>query len=250
VRGTLTNQPRVSLRRYVRTKSSRVVIITSGMRFHGKGEKNMQALAVRLIIFGIIVFVLYIKLGREFMKISNKKKALVLFAMSFMFGALQSIPFEAPFLKFNTPEQAFEYSYFNEKILKVIELSDSALVVYGDASELKFTIIPKSSNEWDYVNPANIQKSIAKSYDMKFIFSITNPNIGRTIIIVWDGFMKDPIRFQAVTDKDGIEFHKEVFKEVTFQDIDYYSVVYWQSIDSSKKKDYQVEIDGTLVKFK
>ena len=147
----------------------------------------MQALTVRLVIFGIISFALYIKFGREFMKISNKRKAIVLLTISLLFGILQSIPFEAPFLKFKTAEKSFEYSYFGEKIFKLIELNDSAFIIYGrDENELKYTIIPRKGAEWSYINPSHIQKDSAKFMSKMFVFSETNPSIDRTMIIIVD----------------------------------------------------------------
>ncbi|MCM1226057.1 MAG: hypothetical protein NC320_01355 [Clostridium sp.] len=58
------------------------------------------------------------------------------------------IPFENLFLKFDTPEKAFNYSHSNAKIIKIIDEDNSALVIYREKGSTYSKILYNSDDKW------------------------------------------------------------------------------------------------------
>jgi len=110
----------------------------------------MLYLLIRIVIIAIITLIT-ILIHNKFDHISNKRKSktisfLVVIAI---FYVLLLIPFEAEIIKFKSPIDAFQYSYFNEKIINVIEEDDCAFILYGkDPASMQFTVIEKKNDNW------------------------------------------------------------------------------------------------------
>ncbi|WP_337484384.1 hypothetical protein [Porcipelethomonas sp.] len=77
------------------------------------------------------------------------KKRLLKFIPSIFLSLLIFImPFENLFLKFDTPELAFNYSISNRNIIKIVPNKLSALVIYEENGHTTATLINKCDDKW------------------------------------------------------------------------------------------------------
>lgn len=99
----------------------------------------------------IIISIIYFK------NKNNRKRLLKLILGIFLSIIISMMPFENLFLKFNNPEQAFNYAVNNCDIIKTVKTDQSALVIYNDSGSIKATLVNNYNGDWKAIFLPNDQ---------------------------------------------------------------------------------------------
>ena len=113
------------------------------------------SVSICLIIISIIIF----------KNKKNRKRLLKLILGIFSSIIILMMPFENLFLKFNNPEQAFNYAVSNCDIIKTVKTDRSALIIYNDSGSIKATLINNYNGEWKALFLPNNQMLSRLGYD-------------------------------------------------------------------------------------
>ena len=96
-----------------------------------------------LVAIALLVYAIYI-----FRRKGLKLKIVKGIGCIIGFLIILIMPFENLFLKFDTPEQAFNYNVKNGVIIDTVVKEKSALVIYKENGSTFSTIISKSGDKW------------------------------------------------------------------------------------------------------
>ena len=102
----------------------------------------LKLLRYIIAILLIVVAVIWFK------KQNGKQRILRLILNVFLSLIVLITPVENLFLKFDTPEQAFNYAVSNRKIIKIVENKQSALVIYSEKGSTNATLISEHNGKW------------------------------------------------------------------------------------------------------
>ncbi len=96
-----------------------------------------------LLAIALLVYAIYL-----FRKKGLKLKIVKGIGCIIGFLIILIMPFENLFLKFDTPEQAFNYGGNNWTIIDTIENEKSALIIYDENGSTFSTLVRKSGDKW------------------------------------------------------------------------------------------------------
>ena len=157
-----------------------------------------------------------------------------------------TIPFESNLIKFDTPNDAFHYTYINENIIKVIESDNCAFIFYGkDGSEVKYTYVDKDDNKWRLHNPYLPINFKSQLHGLDFVTRITDIKMHKQLVVIKQGALS-PVGTKVIKDNQNSEFK---YFSCKYSHADYYIGIYYAVIDSDLK-DYTLTIDGEAVDLK
>ena len=95
-------------------------------------------LAIALLIYSLFILKT---------KSSKLKKIKAIFCI-FVCLIISIMPFENLFLKFDTPENALNYTMNDCEVVKIVEKSNTALIIYKKDNSLETTLVIKSNQKW------------------------------------------------------------------------------------------------------
>lgn len=178
-------------------------------------------IAICLLIISIIFF----KNRKE----KKKKKVLKIIPSIFLSFLIIIMPFENLFLKFQFPEQAFNYSVSNCNIIKIVQNKLSALVIYEENGYTTATLIKKSNGKWKA--PFLPDDQIQLKLENNEIILITKERKSNNFYIMIS------IKYNTKTLSDNYDSSFEL----------YFSNKIWNSFVAyveNYKSDYIINIDG------
>lgn len=183
------------------------------------------ATAICLAIISIIYF-----------KNKENKKRLLKFILGLILSILILImPFENLFLKFATPEKAFNYAANNAKIIKIIEQEKSTLIIYSESEHTKATIINNCDGKWKA--PFLPEDQILSNLENGGLILITKERNSKNFYVMI------AVKSETKTVGDNCNSLFEVVSQDDFY-TDY--VAYVENYESS----YIINIDGDQYKIK
>ena len=205
-----------------------------------------------MIYFGIrlVLSILFIGLVLFILKKAHKKinvlSALLLIVMCVI---IFIIPFEYPLLKFDSPEQAFQYSHTSH-IQHVINYDNSSLVFYGnDGSSISCTYVNKTNSSWLMANPvASFFRTIKVEIINSHAYTVDvlhNKSRNELYVVILNGNQKINAEEVMVTDSLNSEF---VSFSIPYQKVDYKTTVYCTKI-SEDIQNYSLYINGEELKL-
>lgn len=208
----------------------------------------MIYLLIRFSLCIIIFALTFFLLKEHILLLSKKAKILVLLSCFMVFYLSLLVPFESVFLKFDTPEDSFHYSFINQNIIKTMEADDCAFVIYGtDGSQLNYTCIPKNGNQYQ-VRSAYLSPNIEGAFkDSLYICRVENKAGHSQLITVSQGNLREPDGKKTVNDSIGNTFS---YFNCKYKSVDYYTDVYWTVTDLTELSDYVLTVDGESIRIK
>lgn len=146
---------------------------------------------IRMLIL-ILIILLFILFSKKFKwKFGRVKIFIVVIAFAAIYAIMVLLPLESSFLKFDTVEQAFEYSGGGETIQNKFEENDCAFIISGRSkNSTSLHTLTKYGQDWGMLDIASTAKPFFPSENTtseKAVFSascITNNEKNKTLIIV------------------------------------------------------------------
>ena len=201
-------------------------------------------IAAILLIIGICILIF-----RKKCLLLFRTKALsittVLFVIVLFYTSLY-LPIEENWVRFDTPEEAFEYTYFNKKILQVIEDEECAFIVYEDSNMgVMYISLDKEDGQWKMHNAYSAYSINLKPLGYESIIYVTNSDCSKTLIIIEEYFLKTNQGRKIIEDNLNSEFKCfHTLRESTGQ----YTVFTYTVIEANIDN-YELRLDGEIVEW-
>ena len=200
-------------------------------------------------VLRISVLVLFLLIAYAFRKMlfSNTKRGIasaIVMVLGYLTIAMS--PFENIFYSFNTPIQAFEYSTGYQSIIKVVETSNSAFILYGNAASQTIANVPRNGAGWgiggEILGPHVVFQNI---YDNHIIAIFADTSMKYEMVLVMDGSRPSSIDDIHVSDSRGSKFDSIVLK---YGEPDVYTIDHYTVCDYLVG-DYSIIINGNVYKI-
>lgn len=196
-----------------------------------------QIIAIVYLIFNILVlYLIKVKL--------NKFKvimALIISVICFgLFSIYMGTPIEQKWIKFDTIEQAFNYSYPRCRIVKKIEKNNYAIVIYDyDNGDRTVTFFEKVDNKWLVTNGTNSKQ---KLYNLQQYGIITDKSTDGKKMFIAISNTTETDKEMTIVDNYNTEFiYVETMENSGNMMYEYYGIV------ENMKDDYYLTINGNKV---
>lgn len=154
------------------------------------------------------------------------------------------IPIEKYFIKFNTLEEAFDYSYSGYQIIQVIQKDEYAFVTYSNngGTTKGYTHFIKNDEKWEVTSP-NAEGTKSKATSKGFLIS-ANKIKQKNIMFVSIGYFNTLYENPDIRDSISTDFKLE--KELETKEYKYYSKT---AIIENIPEDYYLIIEGEKIEI-
>lgn len=179
----------------------------------------------------IILFVAYIWKNKSKLRISETVSAIIISLI------LVIMPFENLFIKFDSPQDAFRYAV-NGTIIRTVEQENTALIIYGNESAMKTSLISLDGEKWK--NPfLPVRQKLLRAEDcMPNLYEVATP-----VMITYERkgnnayiLVSPPYDDVRISDNMG-----SVFEEFSVSDIRTHFFAYVEDFNQN----YILNINGT-----
>lgn len=207
----------------------------------------MFYLIMRVFLLVIILVIIFLMFKNFILSFSKKGKIILLSICFIAFYISLLIPFESFALNFETAEAAFNYSFINQKIIKVVETDNCAFIFYGDdGSQINYTYINKNNDKYQVKSPYNMVNFESTIKGQFFINQIKNNKANEQLIVIIQSNLKLPSGEAKIEDNLNSTFS---YFNCKYKNIDCYTDVYWTVVDSSDLLNYTLTIDDEEIKI-
>ena len=199
-------------------------------------------IAAILLIIGICILIF-----RKKCLLLFRTKALsittVLFVIVLFYTSLY-LPIEESWVRFDTPEEAFEYTYFNKKILQVIEDEECAFIVYEDSNMgVMYISLNKEDDKWKMHNAYSAYSINLVHLDNSTIIRVDSDN-NKNLILIRE-YLDTNISNKLIEDNQNSEFRCfSILREKARK-----YVIYTYTIIDDAIDDYELRLDGEIVEW-
>lgn len=193
-------------------------------------------------ILAVIVIITVIIICRYSLKNYDKRtNIIVITIISVLIGITNIVPIEKVFLKFNTLEEAFNYSYPNYDIVKVKNGENYSFIIYRDKSNQNYvTYFTKDKNKWLLTNPYGFKSKIRTYLDSNTTIKYTIiPKINIAYIEVM--YLGEELIYN-ISDQRNTSFEK--VSEGILNEMAYYQ---FENIIENIDKDYYLVINDNRI---
>lgn len=196
---------------------------------------------IRLLIF-LVLLVPYL----VYKVVKKKKIRIITVIVLVIIGIIISLsPFDNKIFTFKTIEEAFNYSFFNEDILKTVDTTKGTFIVYGHDCDIDgYTFVSKSNDTYEIIYPNRIISEISyTSGDYNLYIETFDDN--KMVMLTTDNVQKEPSHGHVVIDNKSTKFtyyyckHK---KEMVYKE-GYYAPL-------TDDANYNISIDGNVLELK
>ncbi len=147
------------------------------------------------------------------------------------------MPFENLFIKFDSPQDAFRYAA-KGTIIRTVEHENTALVIYGDKSAIKTTLIVRDGEKWKNPFMPVRQKLLRAEECMPKLYEVATP-----VMITYEQKSNNIyILVSPPYDAEISDNMKSVFEEFSVSDMSTHFVAYVENFDELY---YNLNINGT-----
>lgn len=204
----------------------------------------MNYFSLRYIIMFIIMLIIIIVYLFLIKKHTKKRICILIIALLIIYQLIMIIPIEEYFIKFNTLEEAFNYSYNGYQIIQVIEKDEYAFVICSknDGTTKRYTHFIKENEKWKVTSPY-VEGTKSKATSKGFLISV-NRIKGKNIMFVSIGYFNILYENLDIRDSIGTDFRLE--KEFETKEYKYYSRT---AIIEDIPEDYYLIIDGEKIEI-
>lgn len=187
---------------------------------------------ITILIF-IIVVLIYKFFIKKKSKNTNRIKVLILLIIYII---IWEFPFERFIMKFDTVEDAFNYYFPSDKIIKQYVYDDYAYVLCGKSNTFNYYV--KSNSSWGFDNP--FKRGYGKLKTINGYFIQINEIKGKNvtgIAVIYPNFINNDV---VVNDSLSSSFDKVVYDK----DKEYVTYAYIAIIDAKLDNNYTLNING------
>lgn len=204
----------------------------------------MNYFSLRYIIIFIIMLIIIIVYLFLIKKHTKKRICILIIALLIIYQLIMIIPIEEYFIKFNTLEEAFNYSYNGYQIIQVIEKDEYAFVVYSNdgGTTRQYTHFIKNGNKWEVTSP-NVGSTKIKATSKGFSI-VTNRIKEKNSMFVCIGYLDTLYKNPDIRDSINSNFMLE--KEFETAKFKSYSRI---AIIENVPEDYYLIIEGEKIEI-
>lgn len=191
-----------------------------------------------IILISILVHLFFIK------KHTRKKIIILIILLLIIYQVIMVIPIEEHFIKFDTLEEAFNYSYSDYQIIQVVEKDEYAFVICSknDGTTKRYTHFIKNNEKWTVTSP-NAEGTKSKATSKGFLISVNKIKKKNSMLVsigYFDVLYKNP------DIKDSINSDFMLNKELETTEYSYYLRI---AIIEDVPEDYYLIIEGEKIKI-
>lgn len=198
-----------------------------------------QILAIIYLILNVfILFLIKMKLSKIKFIIS-----LIISVICFgVFSIYMGTPIEQRWVKFDTIEQAFKYSYPEDEIVKIIEKDNYAIVIYDfDNRGRTVTFFKKVDNKWLVTNGSNSKQKLYYTQQYGIITDRSTDGKTKFIAISFSN-ITGANKEISISDNYNTKFiYVETMEKSGDMMYEYYGII------ENIKDDYYLTINGNTV---
>lgn len=200
-----------------------------------------------IIILIYLIFNILILNSIRMKKKKNKMKIELIISIIcfFIFLVYIGTPIEQKWIKFDTIEQSFNYSYSQKQIVKIIEKDKYGIVIYNYDSKFRtFAFFKKDGDKWLITNPKNPKQKIQFNYPYSIVSDMSND--GKTkFVLVYYSNKYDEIQEVPITDSYSTKFEYEKIEGMSG-----YVTYYYYGIIENISGNYYLTIAGNTILIK
>jgi PHD/YefM family antitoxin component YafN of YafNO toxin-antitoxin module len=172
-------------------------------------------------------------------KAISTRKVIQLLCIAVICSMISCIfPIERPFVRFDSPQKAFEYTFNANDLLKIVQDEDMAVAIYNNNGGTSFVLLDKDDRGWK-MNTSNADDIQISSIDMFRIIAARSSSHSKLMIFVQSSSydQKDNI-WPRVSDSCGSKFQEfdYRFSESTFK--------YFYTVVTTPATNYSISING------
>lgn len=206
----------------------------------------MLYLLVRIVAIVVLSLIFLMSFKRVLLGLKRKNKMILLGIFLISNYILLLFPFENMILKFNSPIDAFNYMYFNQNVIQVIEDNNCAFIVYGqDGSSVSYTTVQNQDGKWKIHSPYTTSNIRIKGFDKYIVVTYHVEGSNKTLIVVSEGNLSKSKSDIEISDNKNSQF-KSFFSK--YKHVDYYTVFNYTVINTNIN-DYQLKINNESLKL-
>jgi len=134
------------------------------------------------------------------------------------------VPLEQPFIRFTTPEAAFNYSYDPKCLMKIINDTDIALAIYNNGDDaLSYVLFNKDNKGWIMNN--NSDEVNLKVVDKYFLISAKSYQNNKAMILICNPTVNNQNSEISVSDSKESKFEKFNFEFQRYTNFYRYAII-------------------------
>jgi hypothetical protein len=141
----------------------------------------------KLIRFAIILILLIAGLfaARKYKRLKDRKRASIIFFVILTLCIFISFPIERQFVRFNSPQKAFEYSFGSVNLIKIIQGDDVAVALYNNTNSPTCSYVKLEKDKKGWLMYSNNSGQIElKSFNTYTVAVAKSSHSGEKIIII------------------------------------------------------------------
>lgn len=204
----------------------------------------MNYFSLRYIIMFIIILVSILVYLFLIKKHTRKKIIILIITLLVIYQVIMVILIEENFIKFDTLEEAFNYSYSDYQIIRIIEKDEYAFVICSknDGTTKRYTHFIKNNEKWKVTSP-NAEGTKSKGTSKGFLISV-NKIKQKNSMFVSIGYFD--ILYENPDIRDSINSDFMLNKELETTEYRYYSRI---AIIEDVPEDYYLIIEREKIEI-